>query len=156
MKPRPPARPAAELESHLGYWLRLVSNRVSGSFARTLQQQQLSVAEWVAMNQIEAGANQSSAGLADVMDMTRGAVSKILDKLQQREWIGRTPDGQDSRIQLLSLTRQGRRELPELKHLADRNDADFFGVLSKSEQAMLAKLLRKVAAAHQIHKAPVD
>lgn len=35
----------AGLERHLGYWLRRVSNQVSGAFARALQERGLSVAE---------------------------------------------------------------------------------------------------------------
>src|ERR1035438_5835067 len=40
------------LEAHLGYWLRRVSNHVSGTFTRALQAQQVSVAEWVVLSQI--------------------------------------------------------------------------------------------------------
>ena len=36
------------LEEHLGYWLRLVSNNVSASFARRLEKLDVSVSEWVA------------------------------------------------------------------------------------------------------------
>jgi len=40
------------LEDHLGNWLRLVSNRASGGFARALQERQMPVAEWVALRPI--------------------------------------------------------------------------------------------------------
>ena len=43
----------AGLETHLGYWLRRVSNHVSGAFARALQQRNVSVAEWVVLVEIE-------------------------------------------------------------------------------------------------------
>jgi len=33
------------LEVHFGYWLRRVSNHVSGTFAKALQERQVSVAE---------------------------------------------------------------------------------------------------------------
>ncbi len=153
-RPIPIQRPST-LEIHLGYWLRLVSNHVSGSFARALQEQHLSVAEWVALNQIERGTDVTPAGLADAMGMTRGAISKVLDKLEAKQWIARTPSQEDNRVQLLAPTRPGRRVLPELAAIADNNDAHFFGVLDADEQTVLRKLLRKLADVHRINKVPV-
>lgn len=144
------------LESHLGYWLRLVSNQVSATFARALQERQVTVAEWVALNQVNDHTAIAPAQLADAMGMTRGAITKVLDKLEAKAWIVRVPSVSDQRVQCLSLTRQGRRILPELAALADANDLHFFAALSATEQAALRALLRKVATAHGIRTAPVD
>jgi hypothetical protein len=42
-------RAVASLESHLGYWLRAVSNQVSGAFAARVETLGVSVAEWVVL-----------------------------------------------------------------------------------------------------------
>jgi DNA-binding MarR family transcriptional regulator len=154
--PTTSVKPAPALEAHLGYWVRLVSNHISGTCARALQEQGLSVAEWVALNQIGRGTILSPAGLADVMGMTRGAISKVLDKLQSKEWISCATSQEDNRVQLLAVTRQGKRVLPELTTIADGNDEHFFGVLDATERATLQKLLKKLADAQQMHKIPVD
>lgn len=151
-----PAQSSPSLDVHLGYWLRLVSNHVSGSFARALQTQSLSVAEWVALNQIQQWADLTPAKLADVMGVTRGAVSKILDKLQAKNWISRVTSAGDSRVRCLSLTPQGQQVLPGLAVIADKNDEYFFGVLGLEEQIILRSLLSRLAAAHQINNIPVD
>jgi len=148
--------PAASLETHLGYWLRLVSNEVSGAFARALQKRQISVAEWVAMNQLESRAGLTSARLAAAMGMTRGAVSKIVEKLETKKLVSRTTSPVDSRFQLLSLTGQARRILPSLTEIADSNDRCFFAALGPDEQASLRQLLRRLAEAHRITHLPVD
>jgi len=147
---------AADLERHLGYWLRLVSNQISASFARALQARGLSVAEWVALAQIEAAPGRSCAELSAAMGLTRGAISKVLDKLQDKKWLARGVSEADSRVQVLALTRRGRRLLPELARIADGNDAQFLEVLSADERATLRGLLRKVAASNQIHVVPID
>jgi DNA-binding MarR family transcriptional regulator len=144
------------LQTHLGYWLRLVSNQVSGRFARALQERELSVAEWVALNQIGGGSAVSPADIATATGMTRGAISKVLDKLEHRKWLTRAVREQDHRAQLLTLTRPARRVLPELIGIADRNEAHFFGVLTTAEQSVLRTLLQKVAASHQLSTVPVD
>jgi DNA-binding MarR family transcriptional regulator len=150
------AKPASTLESHLGYWLRLVSNEVSGAFARSLGERQVSVAEWVALNQIAVAEELTPARLAASIGMTRGAVSKILDKLEAKKLIARTTSHHDSRVQLLALTGQGRRILPELTAVADNNDERFFGALDPVEQVALRGLLQKVAAVHEMRHAPLE
>ena len=144
------------LQQHLGYWLRRVSNQVSGGFARALQERDLSVAEWVALNQIGVGSDVSPADIAAATGMTRGAISKVLDKLEHRKWISRAISEQGHRVQRLTLTRSAKRVLPELTGIADRNDAHFFGALEAAEQSVLRALLQKVAASHPINTVPVD
>ncbi|WP_158906025.1 MarR family winged helix-turn-helix transcriptional regulator [Burkholderia sp. L27(2015)] len=144
------------LDIHLGYWLRLVSNRVSGNFARALQERNVSLAEWVALNQIQRWADMTPAKLADAMSMTRGAISKVLDKLQEKKWISRMTSEEDNRVQFLSLTSKGGRVLPDLAAIADENDEHFFGALDPAEQTTLRFLLSKLADIHRISNVPVD
>jgi DNA-binding MarR family transcriptional regulator len=150
-----PVQSLPTLDIHLGYWLRLVSNRVSGNFARALQERSVSVAEWVALNQIQRWADMTPAKLADAMGMTRGAISKILDKLHEKKWISRMTSEEDKRGQFLSLTPQGARVLPELTTIADENDEHFFGALDPGEQTTLRSLLSKLADVHRISNVPV-
>ncbi len=150
------SQPRYALERHLGYWLRRVSNPVSSAFARALELRRLSVAEWVALNLIERNSDISPAILADAMGMTRGAVSKVLDKLAAKDWISRTTSTADGRMRHISPTRAGRRILPSLAAIADDNDAHFFGALDSDEKATLEKLLRKLAAVHELNDTPID
>jgi DNA-binding MarR family transcriptional regulator len=147
--------PASALEAHLGYWLRLVSNEVSHAFERALQGRDISVAEWVAMNQLAAAPGVTAAKLAAIMGMTPGAVSKVLDKLDAKKLLSRSASPSDSRAQLLCLTQRGRRTLPQLTAIADGNDRDSFAALGPDEQATLRSLLRKVAAARGMRLPPV-
>lgn len=153
---RPAEQAAAPLEAHLGYWLRLVSNEVSHAFERALQKKNISVAEWVAMNQLAAKNGLTPARLAASMGMTRGAISKVLDKLDSKRLVARSLSPLDSRVQLLSLTDQARRVLPQLTSIADDNDRHFFAALGADEKATLRKLLRKLAGIHRMTRIPVE
>ena len=150
-------RPAISgLEAHLGYWLRQISNQVSGAFARALQDQQTSVAEWVVLRHLQEKEGMGPSELADSLALTRGAISKILDKLERKGWIARAMQPNDNRAQVLSLTRQGSRILPRLAEIADRNDAHFFDCLDDGERNDLRRLLQKLAEFHQIRDVPVE
>src|ERR1700722_11856110 len=96
-----------ELENHLGYWLRRISNRVSGTFARALQTRQTSVAEWVMLQHLRQRPRTTAGEFADALSLTRGAVSKIIDKLEAKNWIECSTKREDHRVQLLFLTPKG-------------------------------------------------
>ena len=149
-------QPLTQLESHLGYWLRRVSNAVSGAFARALQEKQTSVAEWVLLRELHERGQAASGELADSLGLTRGAVSKIVDKLEAKGWIQTEAKEDDSRFRLLSLTRAGRRSLPVLAEIADQNDARYFDCLSAREKSALRKLLTKLADHNHIHDVPTE
>ncbi len=83
--------------------------------------------------------------LADRLGMTRGAISKLADRLIAKELIERTASMEDRRQQTLSLTAAGRKLVPALSALADRNDAEFFGHLKTCR----ARGARKDAARHR-------
>lgn len=150
-----PNRMTSALTDHLGYWLRLVSNAVSASFARRLSDQGISVAEWVLLRLVLAGEGQPSA-LARRMGMTKGAISKLADRLEARGLVERRTDPQDGRAQLLRLTEAGAALVPLLAAMADTNDAAFFGVLAEEERATLKALIRKMADRHGLTETPVD
>lgn len=150
------ARQVSDLESHLGYWLRRVSNAVSGEFARALQAKQTSVAEWVLLRELYKRDRAAPGELAATLGLTRGAVSKIVDKLEAKEWVQAEGREGDSRFRVLSLTRAGSRNLPVLAKIADQNDASFFDCLSPREKKILRDLLVKIAEQNRIHDVPTD
>jgi DNA-binding MarR family transcriptional regulator len=149
-------RQFSQLESHLGYWLRRVSNAVSGTFAHALQEKQTSVAEWVLLRELYERGQTAPGELADSLGLTRGAVSKIVDKLDAKGWIQTEAKEGDSRFRLLSLTRAGRRSLPVLSEIADQNDARYFDCLSAREKSILRELLVKLADHNHIHDVPTE
>ncbi|HEY7929950.1 MAG TPA: hypothetical protein VID71_08060, partial [Steroidobacteraceae bacterium] len=62
----------------------------------------------------------------------------------------------DRRYQDISLTRTGSELVPKLARLADRNDAEFFGVLSAAERKTLLEILKKMASRHQLKRLPLE
>ena len=98
----------------------------------------------------------ASGELADSLGLTRGAVSKIVDKLDAKDWIRTEAKEGDSRFRLLSLTRVGRRNLPVIAAIADQNDARYFDCLSAGEKSTLRELLIKLADHNHINDIPTE
>lgn len=153
----PTSRPAVSaLDAHLGYWLRFVSNHVSLAFARKLEGQGVRVAEWVVLRELYERDGMPPSLLAERLGMTRGAVTKLADRMIARALITRGPGTDDRRTQTLALTAKGRALVPKLAAIADANDAEFFGALSATERASIEKLMRKLVAANGLAAVPVD
>jgi DNA-binding MarR family transcriptional regulator len=146
----------SDLETHLGYWLRFVSNHVSHAFSLKLQARDVTVAEWVMLRELFDGDGTSPSALADRLGMTRGAISKLADRLIAKDLIKRTASSEDRRQQTLSLTAAGRKLVPALSALADRNDAEFFGHLNPSDRAALEKMLRDIVRRHDLKIIPTE
>lgn len=144
----------SDLETHLGYWLRFVSNHVSHAFSLKLQARDVTVAEWVVLRDLFDGDGVAPSLLADRLGMTRGAISKLADRLIVKELVERTASTEDRRQQTLSLTAAGRKLVPALSALADRNDAEFFGHLKPAERAALEKMLRDIVHRHGLKTIP--
>lgn len=155
-KPSDTGQGASGLEAHLGYWLRFVSNHVSQSFSRKLEARGVSVAGWVVMRHLLDHGPVAPSVVATRLGMTRGAITKIADRLIDKSFISREPSPQDGRAQLLMLTRAGQALVPALSAIADENDAAFFGHLKPAERKQLEKFFRDVVRRHALQIVPVD
>jgi DNA-binding MarR family transcriptional regulator len=147
---------ASQLTMHMGFWLRLVSNHVSHAFARKLETSGVTVAEWVVLREMYGGDDTTSPSVvAELIGHTRGAVSKLISRLLEKGLVTRKESSSDRRYQDIELTAAAIKIVPKLAKLADENDEEFFGVLSKSERKILTGILKKTAALHGLTKMPV-
>lgn len=144
------------LTDHTGYWMRMVSNAVSQEFARKVAGEDVTVAEWSFMRALCDLEPTPPSALAERMGMTKGAISKLAERLVAKGLVERKESRQDKRAHSLTLTAAGRAGIPVLASLADQNDAEFFGVLTTDEHETLDRLLRALAERRGLKTSPVD
>lgn len=150
------AKHPSHLESHLGYWLRMVSNAVSRDFARKVEGQGVTVAEWVLLRALYELETAPPSILADAMGMTRGAITKLANRLVAKSLVSRVQNPQDGRAQTLALTPAGKAMVPRLAKIADHNDAGFFSALPRGDREHLERILRTLARLNDVTDIPVD
>ena len=150
------AEGVSPLDAHLGFWLRFVSNHVSHAFKLKVEEHGVTVAEWVVLRQLfETGATPPSR-LAENLSMTRGAISKLVERLAAKKLAERREAEGDRRFQSVELTDHGRTLVPTLAKLADRNDAEFFGHLDPEQRAALRGLLEGIVGRLGLENLPVE
>jgi DNA-binding MarR family transcriptional regulator len=148
---------ASHLKSHLGYHLRVVSNAVSHSFAGKLSACDVTVAEWVILREMYGGDEKTSpSAVAGLTGLSRGAVSKLIDRLLNKGLVTRTGSSADRRYQEIKLTAKAVALVPKLASIADENDAGFFSVLPQSERKQLMNTLVKLAGFHKLNANPIE
>jgi DNA-binding MarR family transcriptional regulator len=145
----------SDLTAHLGYWLRMVSNQVSHAFARKLEAKDVTVAEWVVMRELYGVEALAPSRLAEKMGMTRGAISKLADRLVEKALVVREANTKDGRAQSLALTDAARHLVPELAALADENDAEYFGHLTAAERHAVEQILKGIVERRHITSIPI-
>jgi DNA-binding MarR family transcriptional regulator len=145
-----------DLKKHVGFWMRFVSNHVSHAFARKLLDCGVTVAEWVVLREMYNREEMAPSELAVATGMTRGAASKLVDRLVGKALVTRKDRTDDRRFQDIALTAAGRKLIPGLAALADQNDEEFFSPLSAREHETLVTTLKKLVQAHGLHKLPTE
>jgi DNA-binding MarR family transcriptional regulator len=144
------------LESHIGYLMRLVSNRVSSDFADKMNSTGVTIAEWVIMRIMFDHHQVTHGQIVKASGLTKGAITKTLINLLDKKLIQKSESKVDRRSQTLRLSQNGLKILPLLANLADKNDKEYFSILKIEEQIFLKKILRKIIQVKRITGTPTD
>jgi DNA-binding MarR family transcriptional regulator len=135
----------------------MVSNHVSHAFKLKVESRGVTVAEWVVLRSLlTADKNSHPSRLAETLGLTRGAVSKLVDRLVAKKLVTTREERQDRRFQTVQLTAAGKKLVPELAALADANDAEFFSHLTSKERARLVATLQEIIARRDLTGTPTD
>ena len=138
----------------LDYEAEGIVNRINGLMKRfrrdlelTLAEHGLSYADWKVLGSLwnESNEHCSSPGeLCTDLELSSGAMTSRLDRLERAELIRRRPDPDDRRGIKVELTPAGSQAWLESTNAQARKEALVAGALTKREQVQLNSLLRKL------------
>jgi DNA-binding MarR family transcriptional regulator len=138
---------ASELDDHIGFWLRCLSNFVSHSFAGKLAKEEVSVAQWVVLRTLYDHDKITLNELAELIGLDKSSVSRMIERLFLRELVTRS-EGNDRRSLGLSLTPAARKPVPRLARLADQNDESFFNSLPARQRHEFLATIKQLLEAN--------
>ncbi len=90
---------------------------------------------------------RSQAALAQAIGADKTRIIRTLDDLQADGYIERTPDPDDRRVRLLSITPAGRRLKDAVQVEIQRGEEQWLGELSAGERRVFLSVLQRLAPA---------
>ena len=127
-----------------------INKRVRHALKETLVDYGLTPEDWGVLTSLslrKAGKLSSPGVLARDLELSSGAVTSRLDRLESLGFLRRLPDPGDRRGVLVELTQEGRAAWESAIEVQGRKEAFFASALSKDEQVELNGLLRKLLLA---------
>jgi DNA-binding MarR family transcriptional regulator len=127
----------------LGFWIRRAQVKVLRSFARHLEQYELSPTEVAALILMGANEGLSQIALASALDADQSTVVNMLVSLERRNMMSRVRLPKDRRYQVLSLTPAGTETVQRIKSVLAQHNQALQEKLSADERKALLVLLRR-------------
>ena len=137
----------SHLHSHVGYWLRCLSNLVSSTFAERLAKRGISVAQWVVLRTLYEKREITLNEAAEEVGVDKSSLSRMVERLVRKGLLIRG-EGSDRRSVGLALTPAAMRLVPQLARLADENDEQFFRTLSARQREEFLKTIMQLLDAN--------
>jgi DNA-binding MarR family transcriptional regulator len=159
--PRPPERPQrrgalpsagsdqsqkldfAELNDHVGYFLRRLQVAVFGNFIRTLEPMDVRPAQFSILVLIAANPGRSQSAIGQALNIERARLARMLHELERRQWIERRAAPDDGRSHSLFLTEGGVKALARIRSLAARHEERMVEMIGRERRLLLLDLLRE-------------
>ena len=138
-----PIRPSYILDEQIGFILRMVSQRHAAIFARDIGTN-LTPTQWAALSKLaEAGAcSQNQLGRLTAMDVA--TIKGVIDRLTARGLTETSPDPEDGRRLVVSLTRAGQQLAEKVAPNALAISKETLAPLDAKERETLFALLNKL------------
>jgi len=132
------------LDDQIGHLLRLAYQAASAHFARRLAPFDLKPQQFATLERLRELGPTSQNRLGEAVGMPRANIHKMVERLAARGLVAATPDPDDARRRLVTLTPAGRRLTTRLIPLDQASTEDALAELSAQERRELYRLLRRV------------
>ena len=128
----------------LGYLLKINHSVMGERLERLFANRDISFVQWIALRKLNEGAAMTASELCRKMCHDNGAVTRLLDQLEQRGYIVRERSREDRRVVNLQITDAGRLQISELTPDVVHALNTVLETFSAEEFGELTRLLEKL------------
>ena len=139
----------SDLHRNFGFLIHDVARLMRVAFDRRGRELGLTRSQWWVLTALYAKEAVTQSELAAFMDLEKATLGRLLDRLEEKEWIERRPDRHDRRIKRVYLTDRVQGLMRSLRAIAAdiRRDATK-GIESEQHEAFVDTLLKIKANLH--------
>jgi DNA-binding MarR family transcriptional regulator len=127
--------------------LRLINRvrvEIIDALDRELSAFDISAPQLFVLSSVAHGEAESAARLCKTISYDPGAMTRMIDRLQQKGLVRRVPHPEDRRAMNLELTVAGKALFPQLVAVKDRVQAQFLRGFSEDDAKLLESLLYRM------------
>jgi DNA-binding MarR family transcriptional regulator len=140
----------------VGYLMRRIISVLSHELDRELEPAGLTNAQWVPLLKLQNGCGSTVAELARGCDLDAGSMTRLLDRLEAKQFCRRVRSVEDRRVVNIELTPEGTAAAQEIpKALSQVQNAMLAG-FSHEEWSALKGYLRRILNTVSALQAPTD
>jgi DNA-binding MarR family transcriptional regulator len=132
----------AELNDHIGYFLRRLQVAIFSNFIRTLAPLDVRPAQYSILVLIATNPGRSQSAIGQALNIERARLARMLHELERRDWIERRAAPDDLRSHSLFLTAAGTKALVRIRSLAAAHEAQMTEFIGRERRGQLLDLLR--------------
>ena len=129
---------------HLGYWVGALASAMRKGLEEELAPMGVTPAQWVILEAAFAGNADTLTALARIIPVDAAAISRQLDKLQQRGLVRRRRLRSDRRTVRVELTDAGRELVPQLAPRVAANNHRFLAGITEQERLNFIEIVQKM------------
>ena len=133
-----------QLPELLGYQLRRAQLSMFQSFAESMSEYRISPGQFGVLTIISENPGLNQTRLAGALGIDRSTMVAVLDGLEERGLMERTPSPTDRRSHALLLTSAGKTLLAKVRPALEAHERRIAEPLTDKERATLLSLLRRV------------
>ncbi|HEU5361811.1 MAG TPA: MarR family transcriptional regulator [Gaiellaceae bacterium] len=129
-----------------------INRRIKNALRDTLVPYGITGEDWHVLSSLrlrKEGKRSSPGALARDLELSSGAMTSRLDRLEELGFVRRLPDPDDRRGVVVELTDEGRAAWDAAAEVQGRKEAFFASALTEEEQRELNALLRKLMLAFE-------
>ncbi|KPC49782.1 MarR family winged helix-turn-helix transcriptional regulator [Amantichitinum ursilacus] len=133
-------------EENLGVLVRQVRDGMFHLFEHKLAQSglELNLSQYLVLKRLAYHGVQTATELARAIDHDAGAMTRLLDKLEEKGYLRRQPHQEDRRALQISLTEAGQALWATMQACGEASMAVAVSDLNDAEQDQLVSLLKRV------------
>ncbi len=110
-----------------------------------LDQYGLNATQYRTLLHIEEDQGERLTTISDRLLLSKSTITRVIDELENRQWVQRLSDPEDRRAQRVIHTHSGTKKRQEIKEAHEKALADIFENFSKTEQKQLNDLLNNLS-----------
>lgn len=132
------------LERNFGFILHDVARLMRAEFDRRVKKLGLTRSQWWVLNFLYRNDGTTQSELAEVLEIERATLGRLLDRLEANDWVRREPDPHDRRAKRVYLTEVVEPAMQEMRARAAELRRDALSGLGHEEREHFVDVLLSI------------